>query len=78
MKIADRAVRDSFIARSCELTFGISRSIERIYRALPQAKTARRAARREFEFLRGAARQVTTTLCGRNAVQIARSGRSKA
>jgi len=29
----------------------------------------------EFEFLRGAGRQVTTTLCGRNAVQIARSGR---
>jgi adenylyltransferase/sulfurtransferase len=29
----------------------------------------------EFEFLRGARRQVTTTLCGRNAVQIARSGR---
>jgi molybdopterin/thiamine biosynthesis adenylyltransferase len=28
----------------------------------------------EFEFLRGAGRQVTTTLCGRNAVQIARSG----
>ena len=32
-------------------------------------------ARGEFEFLRGAGRQVTTTLCGRNAVQIARSGR---
>ncbi|HTG13973.1 MAG TPA: ThiF family adenylyltransferase [Blastocatellia bacterium] len=30
--------------------------------------------RREFEFLRGARRQVTTTLCGRNAVQIAGSG----
>jgi adenylyltransferase/sulfurtransferase len=30
----------------------------------------------EFQFLRGAARQVTTTLCGRNAVQIARSDRS--
>lgn len=30
----------------------------------------------EFEFLRGAGRQVATTLCGRNAVQIARSGRS--
>jgi molybdopterin-synthase adenylyltransferase len=29
----------------------------------------------EFEFLRGVGRQVTTTLCGRNAVQIARSGR---
>ena len=28
----------------------------------------------EFEFLRGAGRQVTTTLCGRNAVQIGRSG----
>ena len=28
----------------------------------------------EFKFLRGAGRQVTTTLCGRNAVQIARSG----
>ncbi|HEY3134742.1 MAG TPA: ThiF family adenylyltransferase [Blastocatellia bacterium] len=27
----------------------------------------------EFEFLRGVSRQVTTTLCGRNAVQIARS-----
>jgi adenylyltransferase/sulfurtransferase len=31
-------------------------------------------SRGEFEFLRGAGRQVTTTLCGRNAVQIARSG----
>jgi adenylyltransferase/sulfurtransferase len=30
--------------------------------------------RREFEFLQGSGRQVTTTLCGRNAVQIARSG----
>jgi adenylyltransferase/sulfurtransferase len=30
--------------------------------------------RREFEFLNGVGRQVTTTLCGRNAVQIARSG----
>jgi len=29
---------------------------------------------RDFEFLRGRARQVTTTLCGRNAVQIAKSG----
>jgi molybdopterin/thiamine biosynthesis adenylyltransferase len=29
----------------------------------------------EFQFLRGAGRQITTTLCGRNAVQIARSGR---
>jgi molybdopterin-synthase adenylyltransferase len=28
----------------------------------------------KFEFLRGAGRQVTTTLCGRNAVQIARAG----
>lgn len=28
----------------------------------------------EFAFLRGAGRQVTTTLCGRNAVQIGRSG----
>jgi molybdopterin-synthase adenylyltransferase len=28
----------------------------------------------EFEFLRGASRQVATTLCGRNAVQIARAG----
>ncbi len=27
-----------------------------------------------FEYLRGAGRQVTTTLCGRNAVQISRSG----
>jgi len=33
--------------------------------------------RGEFEFLRGAGRQVTTTLCGRNAVQIARSGAAK-
>ncbi len=32
-------------------------------------------SRGEFEFLLGAGRQVTTTLCGRNAVQIARSGR---
>ncbi|HWN98069.1 MAG TPA: ThiF family adenylyltransferase [Blastocatellia bacterium] len=30
--------------------------------------------RREFEFLLGSSRQVTTTLCGRNAVQIAKSG----
>lgn len=30
----------------------------------------------EFEFLRGAGRQVATTLCGRNAVQIARTGRT--
>lgn len=29
----------------------------------------------KFEFLHGAGRQVTTTLCGRNAVQIARTGR---
>jgi len=28
----------------------------------------------DYEFLRGAARQVTTTLCGRNAVQIGRTG----
>ena len=33
--------------------------------------------KREFEFLRGAGRQVTTTLCGRNAVQIGRSGPSQ-
>ena len=33
--------------------------------------------RREFEFLRGARRQVTTTLCGRNAVQIAGRGTRK-
>ena len=33
--------------------------------------------RREFEFLKGASRQVTTTLCGRNAVQIGRSGSSR-
>lgn len=33
--------------------------------------------RREFEFLRGTSRQVTTTLCGRNAVQIGRSGKSR-
>jgi molybdopterin-synthase adenylyltransferase len=32
--------------------------------------------KRDFEFLRGAGRQVTTTLCGRNAVQIARSGQA--
>jgi molybdopterin/thiamine biosynthesis adenylyltransferase len=31
--------------------------------------------RREFEFLQGRGRQVATTLCGRNAVQIGRSGR---
>ena len=31
-------------------------------------------SRGEFEFLRGSGRQVTTTLCGRNAVQIARTG----
>ena len=30
--------------------------------------------KRQFEFFRGASRQVTTTLCGRNAVQIAKSG----
>lgn len=30
--------------------------------------------KREFEFLRGTGRQVTTTLCGRNAVQIGRAG----
>ncbi|HSO74884.1 MAG TPA: thiazole biosynthesis adenylyltransferase ThiF, partial [Blastocatellia bacterium] len=30
--------------------------------------------RRAFEFLRGVGRQVTTTLCGRNAVQIAKPG----
>lgn len=30
--------------------------------------------RGEYEFLRGVGRQVTTTLCGRNAVQIAKSG----
>jgi len=28
----------------------------------------------EFKFLRGSSRQIATTLCGRNAVQIARSG----
>jgi molybdopterin/thiamine biosynthesis adenylyltransferase len=33
--------------------------------------------RREFEFLKGAGRQVTTTLCGRNAVQIGRSGAAR-
>ena len=32
--------------------------------------------RGEFEYLRGTRRQVTTKLCGRNAVQIARSGAS--
>ncbi|HWP42295.1 MAG TPA: ThiF family adenylyltransferase [Blastocatellia bacterium] len=33
--------------------------------------------RREFEFLKGTGRQVTTTLCGRNAVQIARAGAAR-
>jgi adenylyltransferase/sulfurtransferase len=33
--------------------------------------------RREFDFLRGKSRQVTTSLCGRNAVQIAKSGRAQ-
>jgi adenylyltransferase/sulfurtransferase len=33
--------------------------------------------KREFGFLKGAGRQVTTTLCGRNAVQIGRSGTSR-
>ena len=33
--------------------------------------------RGEYEFLRGASRQVTTTLCGRNAVQIARAGAAR-
>jgi len=33
--------------------------------------------KREFEFLKGAGRQVTTTLCGRNAVQIGRSGATR-
>jgi hypothetical protein len=32
--------------------------------------------RLDFEFLRGSRRQVTTTLCGRNAVQISRSSSS--
>jgi len=32
---------------------------------------------REFQFLNGAGRQVATTLCGRNAVQIARSGSAR-
>jgi adenylyltransferase/sulfurtransferase len=32
---------------------------------------------RDFEFLSGSARQVTTTLCGRNSVQIARSAQTK-
>lgn len=40
-----------------------------------ESKECPACARGEFEFLRGARRQVTTTLCGRNAVQIARSGR---
>jgi molybdopterin-synthase adenylyltransferase len=31
----------------------------------------------DFEFLRGVGRQVATTLCGRNSVQIARRGRSE-
>jgi adenylyltransferase/sulfurtransferase len=33
--------------------------------------------RGEFDFLKGAGRQVTTTLCGRNAVQIAKSGSTR-
>jgi molybdopterin-synthase adenylyltransferase len=33
--------------------------------------------KRDFEFLKGASRQVATTLCGRNAVQIGRSGTSR-
>ena len=33
--------------------------------------------KQQFEFLKGAGRQVTTTLCGRNAVQIGRSGASR-
>jgi adenylyltransferase/sulfurtransferase len=33
--------------------------------------------KRQFEFLRGAGRQITTTLCGRNAVQISRSGATR-
>lgn len=46
---------------------------------LPLSDYGERAAcpacgKREFEFLKGAGRQVTTTLCGRNAVQIGRSG----
>jgi molybdopterin/thiamine biosynthesis adenylyltransferase len=32
---------------------------------------------REFQFLNGSGRQVATTLCGRNAVQIARSGSAR-
>ena len=34
-------------------------------------------SRGEFDFLKGAGRQVTTTLCGRNAVQIAKSGATR-
>jgi adenylyltransferase/sulfurtransferase len=34
-------------------------------------------AQNEFDFLRGAGRQVAVSLCGRNAVQIAQSGSSK-
>jgi adenylyltransferase/sulfurtransferase len=37
--------------------------------------SCRACGEREFDFLRGSSRQVTTTLCGRNAVQIALSGR---
>jgi len=37
----------------------------------------RACGQREFEFLRGASRQVTTTLCGRNAVQIGRQGTAR-
>jgi adenylyltransferase/sulfurtransferase len=33
--------------------------------------------RRDFEFLRGTGRQVATTLCGRNSVQIARTGKTR-
>ncbi|HET9530473.1 MAG TPA: ThiF family adenylyltransferase [Blastocatellia bacterium] len=41
------------------------------------AKDCITCRRREFEFLRGEGRQVTTTLCGRNAVQIARAGSAR-
>jgi molybdopterin/thiamine biosynthesis adenylyltransferase len=40
----------------------------------PDRQDCPACGRGDFEFLRGASRQVTTTLCGRNAVQIARSG----
>lgn len=45
--------------------------------SFPDRRNCPACGRGEFEFLRGVGRQVTTTLCGRNAVQIARSGPAK-